>query len=302
MIFLTKRNDNGVAVIDGIDSTANVLSLIHPAFAGLTIITFVIKQIINYVCTDDIVKRINKIEQQLNNKKINIEEFKEKITNLTEHNMYVVRNNLSNILLNCIPDTVDIYISIWIDLIMSDTNSANEDLCEILSDLNKNDLLLLEMIKTFMKYGEKRYYISSVMIERNRVEEREKENEEIREYNSKTKGIKKLDFRFSDRDIRIGNKTIFWKDFSKFYNVNVGEMGYMILDKGINENGEKTMNWAYYVRSFIKLDRLGVLQLDYHSTLGTVNALNIERFHITLFGEKLLEYIPLKRKNTYDMI
>lgn len=103
----------------------------------------------------DIVKRINKIEQQLNNKKINIEEFKEKITNLTEHNMYVVRNNLSNILLNCIPDTVDIYISIWIDLIMNDTNSANEDLCEILSDLNKNDLLLLEMIKTFMKYGEK---------------------------------------------------------------------------------------------------------------------------------------------------
>ena len=100
VIFLTKRNDNGVAVIDGIDSTANVLSLIHPAFAGLTIITFVIKQILNYVCTDDIVKRINKIEKQLNNKKINIEEFKEKITNLTEHNMYVVRNNLSNILLN----------------------------------------------------------------------------------------------------------------------------------------------------------------------------------------------------------
>ena len=87
VIFLTKRNDNGVAVIDGIDSTANVLSLIHPAFAGLTIITFVIKQIINYVCTDDIVKRINKIEKQLNNKKINIEEFKEKITNVRKTTM-----------------------------------------------------------------------------------------------------------------------------------------------------------------------------------------------------------------------
>ena len=44
-------------------------------------------------------------------------------------------------------------------------------------------------------------------------------NEEIKEYNSKTKGIKKLDFRYSDRDIRIGNKTIFWKDFSKYYNM-----------------------------------------------------------------------------------
>lgn len=155
VIFLAKLKDKSIAVFDGIDSTANVLSLIHPVFAGLTIITFVIKQIINYASADDIVKRINKIERQLNDKKIDMEEFKEKITNLTEHNMYVARNNLSNILLNCIPDTVDIYISIWIDLIMNDTNSTNEDLCEILSDLNKNDLLLLEMIKTFMKYGKK---------------------------------------------------------------------------------------------------------------------------------------------------
>lgn len=299
---MEKRNNKSAAIFDGIDSTTNVLSLIHPAFAGLTIITFVIKQIINYVSADDLVKRINKIEKQLNNKKIDMEEFREKITNLTEHSMYVVRNNLSNILLNCIPDTVDIYISIWIDLIMNDNNSTNEDLCEILYELNKHDLLLLQMIKSFMKYGEKKYYISSEITKRNRLEEERQKNEEIKEYNSKTKGIKKLDFRYSDRDIRIGNKTIFWKDFSKYYNIDVGEMGYMILDKGINENGETTMGWAYYVRSFIKLDRLGVLQLDYYSTLGTVNSLNVERFHLTLFGEKLLKYIPLKRKIDYNML
>ncbi len=299
---MEKRNNKSVAILDGIDSTTNVLSLIHPAFAGLTIITFVIKQIINYVSADDLVKRINKIEKQLNNKKIDMEEFRGKITNLTEHSMYVARNNLSNILLNCIPDTVDIYISIWIDLIMNDNNSTNEDLCEILSELNKHDLLLLQMIKSFMKYGEKRYYISSEITKRNRLEEERQKNEEIKEYNSKTKGIKKLDFRYSDRDIRIGNKTIFWKDFSKYYNIDVGEMGYMILDKGINEKGETTMSWAYYVRSFIKLDRLGVLQLDYYSTLGTVNSLNIERFHLTLFGEKLLKYISLKRKIDYNML
>lgn len=299
---MEKRNNKSVAILDGIDSTTNVLSLIHPAFAGLTIITFVIKQIINYVSADDLVKRMNKIEKQLNNKKIDMEEFRGKITNLTEHSIYVARNNLSNILLNCIPDTVDIYISIWIDLIMNDNNSTNEDLCEILSELNKHDLLLLQMIKSFMKYGEKRYYISSEITKRNRLEEERQKNEEIKEYNSKTKEIKKLDFRYSDRDIRIGNKTIFWKDFSKYYNIDVGEMGYMILDKGINEKGETTMSWAYYVRSFIKLDRLGVLQLDYYSTLGTVNSLNIERFHLTLFGEKLLKYISLKRKIDYNML
>lgn len=158
------------------------------------------------------------------------------------------------------------------------------------------------MIKNFMKYGEKKYYISSELDKRSRLEEKRRENEEIKEYNSKTKGIKKLDFNFSDRDMRIGNKTIFWKDFSEYYNIKVGEMGYMILDKGINENGEKTMNWAFYVRSFIKLDRLGVLQLDYYSTLGTVNSLNIERFHVTLFGEKLLEYISPNKKIDYNTI
>lgn len=206
---MEKRNNKSATILDGIDSTTNVLSLIHPAFAGLTIITFVIKQVINYVSADDLVKRINKIEKQLNNKKIDMEEFREKITNLTEHSMYVARNNLSNILLNCIPDTVDIYISIWIDLIMNDNNSTNEDLCEILYELNKHDLLLLQMIKSFMKYGEKRYYISGEITKRNRLEEERQKNEEIKEYNSKTKGIKKLDFRYSDRDIRIGNKTIF---------------------------------------------------------------------------------------------
>ena len=94
MIFLKKIKEKSVVVFDGIDSTANVLSLINPVFAGLTIITFVVKQIINYANSNDIVKRMNKIEKQLNNKKIHMEEFREKIINLSEHNMYIARNNL----------------------------------------------------------------------------------------------------------------------------------------------------------------------------------------------------------------
>ena len=282
-------------ILDGIDSTSNVLSLINPIFAGITIVTFAIKQIINYTSSDDIIKRMKKIEKQLQKKKITIEEFKFKILQLSEHDTYITRNNLINILLNCIPETIDIYISIWIDFIMNEKNSEHEELCEILKDLNKNDLLLLEMIKKFIKYGEKRYYITSKISRNIRIEQETEENKKIKEYNKTIKEIKKLDINFSDRDMRIGERTIFWKDFSNYYNVRVSEMGYMILEKGINEKGEETMNWAYYARSFIKLDRLGIIQLDYIDTLGTINSLNIDRFHITLFGEKLLEYIPLKR-------
>ena len=290
-----KKNEMATKVLDGIDSTANVLSLIHPTLSGLTIITYVVKQIINYASSDDIVKRIHKIEKQLNNKKIDMEEFKSKILELSDHNVYVARNNLNNILLTCIPETVDLYISLWIDLIMNEESSVYEELCEILNSLNKNDLLLLKMIKKFMKYGEKRFYITSELANRKRGEEEKQRNAEIKEYNAKTNEIKKLEVRYSDRDVRIGDKTIFWKDFSNYYNVNVNEMGYMILAKGINEEKQLTMDWAYYVRSFIKLDRLGILQLDYYTTVGTINSLNIDRFHITLFGEQLLEYVPLER-------
>lgn len=290
------KNKIANTVLDGIDSLANVLTAINPNLAGITIITFVIKQIINYADSDDVIKRIKKLDKQLSNKEIDMEDFKNKILKLSEHEKYIVKNNLKNILLNCIPETVDIYISIWIDLIMNDDSSIHEELCEILTSLNKNDLILLEMIKSFTKYGEKSYYISSEIFNEIRDQEIAKTNGKIKKYNSKTKGIKKLEYNFSDRDVRIGNKTIFWKDFAKYYDIKVGEMGYMLLAKATNENGDKAMIWAYYVRSFIKLDRLGVLQLDYYSTFGTVNSLNIDRFHITLFGEKLLKYIQLKSK------
>ena len=163
-------------ILDGIDSTSNVLSLINPIFAGITIVTFAIKQIINYTSSDDIIKRMKKIEKQLQKKKITIEEFKFKILQLSEHDTYITRNNLINILLNCIPETIDIYISIWIDFIMNEKNSEHEELCEILKDLNKNDLLLLEMIKKFIKYGEKRYYITSKISRNIRIEQETEEN------------------------------------------------------------------------------------------------------------------------------
>ena len=294
-----EKKDIADIVLDGVDSTANILSNIHPALAGITIITFAIRQIISFVSPADILKRIKRIEKQLEKKKITIEEFQSKIQGISEHDTYVVRNNLNNILLNCIPETIDIYISIWIDFIMNENNSTQEELCEILNSLNKNDLILMEMISSFIKYGDKRYYITSDLKKKNQMIERIQQQKEIKEYNKKTKGIKKLDLNIYERDMRIGTKTIFWKDFSNHYKVNVEEMGYMILEKGTNEKGERTMNWAHYARSFIKLDRLGIIQLEYLNTIGTLNSMNIDRFHITLFGVELMKYIPLKRKIEY---
>ena len=78
----------------------------------------------------------------------------------------------------------------------------------------------------------------------------------------------------------------------KYCNVNgVNDMS-LLLNVKLNANGEEPVyDWAYYARSIIKLQNMGVFQLDFVSTLGTVSQFNIERFHVTLFGQKLLEYI-----------
>ena len=43
----------------------------------------------------------------------------------------------------------------------------------------------------------------------------------------------------------------------------------------------------------LKFQSNGVVQLEFVSSLGTISQNNINRFHITLFGQKLLEYIEI---------
>ena len=40
---------------------------------------------------------------------------------------------------------------------------------------------------------------------------------------------------------------------------------------------------------FIKLQNLGILELDYINTTENINSLNVERLHITLFYNELLK-------------
>ena len=66
---------------------------------------------------------------------------------------------------------------------------------------------------------------------------------------------------------------------------------FIIRGETMDEEGNKSKEWAYLGKSFIKLQNLGILELDYINTTGNINSLNVERFHITLFGNELLKYI-----------
>ena len=264
-----------------VDASSSVLSVLHPAFSGLPLVIYAINRVIEYESENNIINRMKKLERKLDKKKISMEEFREKVVNLTEHDEYVVRNNLINVLLNCIPESVDIYISVLIDLIMNQENTIHEEICEILSQLNKNDLIVLSMINFYRKNGENKYYYEHI--------EKNKENEQ--KNNLSSLNIKLI--KFTDRDNIYKTYTIFWKDFTEQFSVSTIEMGQMLLSEGIDENENFTMQWAFLARAFIKLERLGLIQMDIQNTLGTINFLNVDRFHITLFGHNLLYYVDL---------
>lgn len=108
-----------------------------------------------------------------------------------------------------------------------------------------------------------------------------------------------------DRSYFYGeDNTIFWSDFIKMLHLEITATDMSaFLNKRFTQKApdgtleEDITEFAYIARSIIKLQNLGVLQCDFITTLGTISPNNIERFHITFFGQKLLEYISLEEMN-----
>ncbi len=266
---------------------AGILSSVNPAFSLIPLFIYAINWTFGLSSPEYIVKRLNKINEKLIKRKIDIEDFKNEILSLSEHNEYIVLNHLRNILLTAIPENVDIYIELLIDFIMKKEYDEKETLCEIVNMLNKKDIQLLHMIKEYRSNGNRENYDKNT----ERALKEKIENEEIDKNNRTPKlGLKKINW--VNRNVVIdSSNTIFWRDFEKYYELQAGEMGFILLGQTIDEEGNETKEWAYIGKSFIKLQNLGILELDYINTIGNINSLNVERFHITLFGDELLKYI-----------
>lgn len=284
---MTRKIDE---VADGIDAVSGVLSIINPVFSAIPLITYGIRRVFGLISNRDIANRINKIENQLKNNKITIDEFKEKIATMDEHKRYFASNSLNDIILKAIPETVDIYIKLFIEYIMDINCNEKEELCEIVSNLNSNDIKTLKMIKTFLLTGEKDEFNKRVIKREREKIEREKERKEIQEYNANENNkIKKLDFDFFDRSLILENITIFWKDFCSFCEYPIVPLNYYSLGQvGLKS---KKYDGKSLALSLQKIERLGLIQVDYLATLATISSQNIDRFHLNEIGRKLIEYI-----------
>ena len=270
-----------------VNAGAGILSSVDPAFSLIPIFVYAVNWTFGLASPEYIIKRLNKINEKLIKRKISIDDFKNEVLNLSEHNEYIVLNHLRNILLTAIPETVDIYIELIIDFIMKKEYDEKETLCEIVNLLNKKDIQLLHMIEEYRDNGDREYYDKNTeKAQKEKIENEKKDRSDKTPY----LGLKKI--RWVDRNVVIDNSsTIFWKDFEKYYELQTGEMGFILLGETMDEEGNKSKDWAYLGKSFIKLQNLGILELDYINTTGNINSLNVERFHITLFGNELLKYI-----------
>lgn len=93
-----------------VNAGAGILSSIDPAFSLIPIFVYAVNWTFGLASPEYIIKRLNKINEKLIKRKISIDDFKNEVLNLSEHNEYIVLNHLRNILLTAIPETVDIYI------------------------------------------------------------------------------------------------------------------------------------------------------------------------------------------------
>lgn len=256
---------------------ASAFSLLNPVFLAVPIISSVANELFSYFDSKSIEKRLNCLQTEIEKEKIPLENFAAKVSELDEHGQYVVRNAVKHICLSAQPETVDSMNKAIIDLIMHEPYGLPEHVCEILQQCNADDIMLLKYIKWFQLNGEKKIY-----------------QEKLKKAQADT-GAKG----WHDRSYFFGeNNTIFWDDFVKIFPLGdtITDMSIFLNKKFAQKNDQgnfegEIIGFAYIARSMIKMQNLGVLQCDFKSTLGTMSTNDIDRIHITFFGEKLLDYI-----------
>lgn len=254
---------------------ASAMSICNPAFLAIPVIASVSNELFGYFDSKSTEKRLTLLQEEVQRQKIEIEQFKEMIALLDEHAQYVVRNNIKNFCLEALPETTVAYAKCIIAYIKKEKQELDEEICEILQSCNANDIQILSLIKEYLKEG-------------SRTEYTKKQEEVAIAIREQREGVKK----WYDRNVIYDENTIFWKDIMEsFCLIGADDMGRLLNQAGKKANGEEALDWAYLIRSVIKLHSLGVLQVEFVSTLGVVSQNNIERIHITLFGQRLLEFI-----------
>lgn len=229
---------------------ASALSLLNPAFLAIPVIAGVCNEIWGWNDASNIEKRLLEFQKALDEKNIEMEEFRNKVNILEEHDQYVLRNNVRYLCISALPETTDALIDSMIDLIMKEEqHGINEEVCEILQEFNAIDIKLMRMIKDY----------------RGTNLQEEVQFSHVITWNEFLKNCLKIDDPLEGTAFLISRIT--------------------------REDGSENYDYACYVRSLLKMQKIGVVNIYLATTLGRISQNNIDCFLVTLFGEQVLEHI-----------
>jgi len=279
-------------------------SIIKGALGSIPIVGGVVVELWNYLDARLIDQRLKTLEETIFQQRIDIIDFQNRLMGLVdnEHKFYAVRNNIKHMCLSALPETVDILNVALIEMVMNDEYDMAEHACEVIQQLNANDIHFLKMVETHQESGPDVFKQNTINKAKQNSEsivaddKNKSENENVSV--DKDKSVKFQKRTLLDRNISFGNNTIFWLDFILAYRLppNINDAG-LLLNTALVQRKETgditTYEWSYIVQSMVKLQNLGVIVCEYKMTLGISSTLNIDRFHVTFLGQKIISYVKL---------
>lgn len=239
----------------------------------------VFNELIMFCDAREVEERLSDLEAKVEELEISNDQFINFVNSLSYHDKYAFRNFLKSYCLETLPEVTDAMIYALIDFAMDQKSGIREEVCEILKQFNAIDIECMKRIKSIVNNEEitkKRRDEAIAVIE-----------------NQKNK-------RWKDNVRYIPGKTVIWDDFIEYKGEEIDEIGNvtewipnlcdLMLGGFVNDEKEEVV-LSQSSRSLIKLQNLGVLIIFNQMLLGDSPMFNIQKFTLTNYGLKLLEYL-----------
>lgn len=239
----------------------------------------VFNELVMFCDAREVEKRLADLEKKVEELEIGHEQFIYSVNELSYHDKYAFRNFLKSYCLEALPEVTDAMIYALIDFAMDKKSGIREEVCEIIKQFNAIDIECMQRIKSIVN---------------NKEITQKRRNEAMAIINDqKTK-------RWKDNVLYFPGKTVIWSDFVEYKGEEVDKTGNitewipnvsdLMLGSFVNDEKEEAV-LSQSSRSLIKLQNLGVVIIFNQMFFGDSPMFNIQKFTLTNYGLKILEYI-----------
>jgi tetrahydromethanopterin S-methyltransferase subunit B len=239
----------------------------------------VFNELIMFCDAREVEERLSDLEAKVEELEISNDQFIDSVNSLSYHDKYAFRNFLKSYCLETLPEVTDAMIYALIDFATDQKSGIQEEVCEILKQFNSIDIKCMKRIKSIVNNEEI-------------TKKRRNEAAKIVE-GQKSK-------RWKDNVLYIPGKTVIWDDFVEYKGEETDETENatewipnvcdLMFGSFVNDEKEEAV-LSQSSRSLIKLQNLGVLIIFNQMLLGDSPMFNIQKFTLTNYGLKILEYL-----------